>query len=128
PELWKAACAWVGISDLERLYDESREHYQYYFRGQMGDPATNRALWRDRSPIHFADRLRTRLLMVHGTNDPRCPIDQARLFRDRLLALGRKEGTDFEYIELTNEGHGSSDIEQKLRSYQTVSDFFGRSL
>lgn len=128
PELWKAACAWVGISDLERLYEESREHYRYYFREQMGDPNTHRELWRDRSAIRFADRLRARLLMVHGVNDPRCPVDQARLYRDRLIELGRKEGTDFEYVELTEEGHGSSDIEQKFRSYRLVSDFFAKAL
>lgn len=128
PELWKAACAWVGISDLERLYDESREHYQYYFRQQMGDPKTHRTLWRERSAVHFAERLRARLLMVHGVNDPRCPVDQARIFRDRLLELGRQEGVDFEYTELTDEGHGSSDMDQRLRSYSVVSEFFGRAL
>ncbi|MCI4369025.1 MAG: S9 family peptidase, partial [Thermoplasmata archaeon] len=128
PELWKAACAWVGISDLERLYDESREHYQYYFREQMGEPQKNRELWRDRSAIHFADRLTAHLLMAHGVNDPRCPVDQARLFRDRLVELGRKEGKDFEYLELTDEGHGSADIEEKLRMYRTLSDFFARAL
>ena len=128
PELWKAACAWVGITDLEHLYDESREHYQYYFRQQMGEPATHRALWQERSAIRYADRLRAKLLIVHGTNDPRCPIDQARTFRDRLVELGRTEGADFEYLELPDEGHGSSDIEQKLRSYRTVAEFFARSL
>ncbi len=128
PGLWKAACAWVGISDLERLYDESREHYRYYFRDQMGDPKLQRGTWRDRSAIHFADQLRARLLMVHGVNDPRCPLDQARLFRDRLIELGRTEGTDFEYVELTDEGHGSVDIEQKLRSFRVLSDFFARAL
>jgi dipeptidyl aminopeptidase/acylaminoacyl peptidase len=127
PELWKAGCAWVGMTDLERLYDESREHFQYYLRQQMGDPSTYRALWRERSAIHTAERLRARLLIVHGLNDPRCPIDQARSFRDRLIALGRKDGTDFEYHEL-GEGHGSSDIEQKLRSSRMVSDFFVRTL
>ncbi len=128
PELWKAACAWVGITDLELLYSESREHYQYYFREQMGDPETHRDLWRDRSAIHFADRLRAKLLMVHGINDPRCPVDQARIFRDKLLSLGKREGTDFEYLELADEGHGSSDIAQRLRSFSTVSDFFARAL
>ena len=128
PDLWRAACAWVGVSDLELLYNESREHYKHYFREQMGDPVANRELWRDRSAIHFADRLRAKLLMVHGTNDPRCPIDQARVYRDRLIALGRKEGEDFEYFELGEEGHGSADIEQKIRSAKILSDFFAETL
>jgi dipeptidyl aminopeptidase/acylaminoacyl peptidase len=128
PDLWRAACAWVGVTDLELLYKESREHYKYYFHEQMGDPEKDRDLWRDRSAVHFADRLRAKLLIVHGTNDPRCPIDQARVYRDRLIALGRREGRDFEYHELGEEGHGSADIEQKLRSTRIMSDFFERTL
>ncbi len=127
PGLWGAACAWIGMTDLESLYDGSREHFQYYLRQQMGDPATHRALWRQRSAIHEAHRLRARLLIVHGVNDPRCPIDQARAFRDRLLGAGRVLGRDFEYLELP-EGHGSSDVEQKLRCYATVAEFFARAL
>ena len=128
PDLWRAACAWVGITDLELLYNESREHYKYYFAEQMGDPAKNQELWKDRSAMQFADRLRAKLLMVHGVNDPRCPVDQARNYRDRLLSLGRREGVDFEYIELGEEGHGSADIEQKLRSARIVTGFFEKTL
>ncbi|MFZ3355370.1 MAG: S9 family peptidase [Thermoplasmata archaeon] len=128
PGLWRAACAWVGITDLELLNRESREHYRYYLREQMGDPEKNRELWRDRSAIHFADRLRAKLLMIHGTNDPRCPLDQASRFRDRLLELGRRPGEDFEYVELGEEGHGSADREQRVRSLRTLTEFFEKTL
>ncbi|HEV8230423.1 MAG TPA: S9 family peptidase [Candidatus Limnocylindria bacterium] len=128
PELWRAAVAWVGISDLHRLYEKSMEHFKYYFREQMGDPEQERALWRDRSAIEFADRLRAKLLMVHGVNDPRCPVDQSRIFRDRLLELGRTEGQDFEYVELGDEGHGSTDIAQKIRTFNILADYLERVL
>ncbi len=128
PELWRAAVAWVGISDLHKLYEKSMEHFKYYFREQMGDPEKDRALWRDRSAIEFADQLHAKLLMVHGVNDPRCPVDQSRIFRDRLLALGRKEGEDFEYVELGDEGHGSTDIAQKIRTFNILADYLERVL
>lgn len=128
PELWKAAVAWVGITDLKALYDASMEHFKYYLRAQMGDPEENAALWADRSPANFAANLRARLLIVHGTNDPRCPIEQARIFRDRLLAAGKTLGADFEYVELSDEGHGSTDIEQRLRIYRLLDDFLARQL
>jgi dipeptidyl aminopeptidase/acylaminoacyl peptidase len=128
PDIWRAAVAWVGVSDLHRLYEKSMEHFKYYFREQMGDPEKDRALWRDRSAIEFADKLRAKLLMVHGVNDPRCPVDQSRIFRDRLLELGRKEGEDFEYVELSDEGHGSTDIAQKIRTFNILADYLERVL
>lgn len=133
PELFKVAVPWVGISDLHKLYEEDREHLKYYLRSQMGDPDKDHALWRDRSAIEFADRLKAKLLIMHGVNDPRCPISQARMFREKLLELGRKEGKDvsddFEYHEFTDEGHGSSgDIQGNLRSYKLLADFLERRL
>ncbi|MDQ2951873.1 MAG: S9 family peptidase [Chloroflexota bacterium] len=128
PDLWRAAVAWVGISDLHKLYAKSMEHFKYYFRKQMGDPEQDFALWRDRSAIEFADKLKAKLLMVHGVNDPRCPVDQSQIFRDRLLELGRKEGEDFEYVELSDEGHGSSDIKQKIRTFRILADYLEKVL
>jgi dipeptidyl aminopeptidase/acylaminoacyl peptidase len=128
PDVWKAAVASVGITDLHKLYASSMEHFKYYLRQQMGDPEQNADLWRDRSAVNFVDQLRARLLIVHGANDPRCPIEQARIFRDKLLELDRTEGTDFEYVEYGDEGHGSSDIQQKIRTYQLVADYMRRNL
>jgi dipeptidyl aminopeptidase/acylaminoacyl peptidase len=128
PDIWKAAVAWIGISDLHRLYASSMEHFKYYLRQMMGHPEADADLWRDRSAIHFMENLKAKLLIVHGVNDPRCPIEQARIARDRLLALGKIEGEDFEYVELGEEGHGSSDIEQKIRSYRLLADFMERQL
>ena len=128
PDLWRAAVAWVGISDLHKLYAKSMEHFKYYFREQMGDPEKDFALWRDRSAIEFADKLKAKLLMVHGVNDPRCPVEQSQVFRDRLIELGKKEGEDFEYVELADEGHGSSDIKQKIRTFRILADYLEKVL
>jgi dipeptidyl aminopeptidase/acylaminoacyl peptidase len=128
PDLWKAAVAWVGISDLHRLYDSSMEHFKYYLRWQMGDPEVDAELWRDRSAVNFLENLTAQLFIVNGLNDPRCPIEQARVVRDRLLELGKIEGEDFEYVELGEEGHGTSDIEQKIRSYRLLADYMQRRL
>lgn len=128
PDLWRAAVAWVGITDLKRMYESSMEHFKYFLREQMGDPEADAQLWADRSPINFAQNLQARLLIVHGVNDPRCPVEQSRIFRDRLLELGYREGVDFEYVEFEDEGHGSNDIEQKIRTYRLLVDFLERVL
>jgi dipeptidyl aminopeptidase/acylaminoacyl peptidase len=72
--------------------------------------------------------VRAKLLIVHYANDPRCPVEQSHLFRDRLLKLERIEGVDFEYVEFADEGHGSTDIEQRMRTYQLLADYMQRQL
>ncbi len=128
PNLWKAASAWVGVTHLKKLYDASMEHFKYYFRLQMGDPEKNAQLWEERSALNFAHQLKAKLQIVHGVNDPRCPVEQSRIFRDRLLELGYQEGKDFEYVEFSDIGHGSIDIEHKIRWYKLLADFMGRVL
>jgi dipeptidyl aminopeptidase/acylaminoacyl peptidase len=128
PDLWKAASAWVGITDLKKNYDVSMEHFKYFFRIQMGDPEENARLWEERSAINFIDRLKAKLQIVHGVNDPRCMVEQSRIFRDRLLELDYQEGKDFEYIEFSDQGHGSIDIEHKIGWYKHLADFMDRVL
>jgi dipeptidyl aminopeptidase/acylaminoacyl peptidase len=128
PDLWRAAVAWMGITDLPALYETDLLYLRDYLQRQMGDPERNAALWRDRSAVNFVERVRTPLFIIHGINDARCPIGQARSFRDRLRASGKQEGTDFEYVELSGEGHGSMDPEQQIRTYELMTDFLGRRL
>jgi dipeptidyl aminopeptidase/acylaminoacyl peptidase len=128
PDLWKAAVAAVGICDLHAMWDESYEHFRYFLREQMGDPEQDRALWRDRSAIEFAHQLRARLLMLHGTNDPRCPVSQSRMFRDKLVSLGKREGVEWDYVEYTDQGHGSIDIAAKTERMRLIADWLDRAL
>jgi dipeptidyl aminopeptidase/acylaminoacyl peptidase len=130
PEVWKTGVAWIGITDLHRLYEESMPHFKAILEQQLGDPEENAALWTQRSPITHVEQMAAPVLVVHGVNDPRCPISQARLFRDALLERGWTEGADgdFEYEELTDEGHGSSDTEQKVRAFTLMDDYLDRRL
>ncbi|WP_276261060.1 S9 family peptidase [Haloglomus litoreum] len=128
PALWAAGIAWVGITDLHRLYAEDMPHFKHSLRTQMGDPEDDRALWRERSPIEHADAVERPLAMYHGVNDPRCPVEQSRLFRDALVDRGLEAGTDFEYEEPQAEGHGSTDIDRKVRQFEFMADFLERRL
>lgn len=47
---------------------------------QIGDPEENADLWEKRSPITHVARVEDPLLILHGVNDPLCPISQARAF------------------------------------------------
>lgn len=131
PALFKVSVPIVGISDLQQLYaDNSRDMPQlgYYFSTMMGDPVEQAELWRDRSAVTHAANLQAHMLMMHGVNDPRCPVNQARGFRDALLQAGRAEDRDFEYVELADEGHFAGDIAGKTRTFRLLVDYLGRRL
>jgi dipeptidyl aminopeptidase/acylaminoacyl peptidase len=128
PDLWKAAVPSYGVTDLHAMWAESKQHFRHFLRTQMGDPEADRALWRDRSALEFADRVTAKLLILHGTNDPRCPVSQSRLFVERLRSLGRREGDDFTYVEWDDEGHGSVDIQAKIRRFGLVLDWLESAL
>jgi hypothetical protein len=69
------------------------------------------------------DRHRHRRLRTHSTTGGAVP------FRERQrLDAGYAEGEDgdFEYTELGEEGHGSTDSEHKIRSFGFIADFLER--
>jgi len=123
-DLWDAGIASVGITDLPALFEESMAHFKTNLREQMGDPDENATLWRERSPITHVEDIEAPLLMLHGVNDPRCPVSQARGFRDALEERrGWTEGEEFEYRELGGEGHASTDVDYKIRVFRELADF-----
>lgn len=128
PDLYATGVAWVGITDLHKLYEGDMPHFQAMLEEEMGDPEENYDLWRDRSAIEHVERMKRPLLIVHGVNDPRCPIEQARIFKEKLEDRGWEEGEDFEYEELGEEGHGSTDIRQKIRVFKIMENYLGRRL
>lgn len=129
PQLWSAACAWIGISHLKTFYKRSQPHFKYFIRMNMGDPVENSKLWEERSALNFVDNVECPILIIHGVNDPRCPVEESRQFRDKLLKLGKKEGEDFEYIEFGEEGHGAyTDMAMRTRTFQKILDFLNRKL
>jgi dipeptidyl aminopeptidase/acylaminoacyl peptidase len=128
PELYAAGISQVGITDLKALYEESMPHFKTALERFVGDPEESEDLYEERSPVNHVENLASPLCIIHGVNDPRCPISQARLFRDALQDAGHKEGEDgdFEYNELGEEGHGSTDIDNKIRSFELIADFLER--
>lgn len=131
PDLYDAVISWVGLSDLRDMYENTMPHFRSELMVKyLGDPAENTELYEERSPINYIENLDSPLLMLHGVNDTRVPVSQARLLRDALVEAGYEEGEsgDFENVELGEEGHSSSDIDRKIRVFSILDDFIDRRL
>lgn len=131
PELYDAGVAWIGLTDLEDMYENTMAHFQSEtIVKYLGDLDENPELYEQRSPVTHAANLDAPLLVLHGVNDPRVPVSQARRFRDELEENGFEEGRDgdFEYVELGGEGHASSDVDHKTRTFRQLDRFLDRRL
>ena len=129
PDFYDAGVAWIGLTDLEDQYENTMPHYRTeLMKKYLGTPEDHPDLYEERSPVTHVDNLAAPLLMVHGVNDRRVPVSQARIFREALGESGYREGEDgdFECRELGEEGHASSDQAQKLRMFRLLDDFLQR--
>ncbi|KKL53105.1 hypothetical protein LCGC14_2278750 [marine sediment metagenome] len=121
PSLWKAGCAWVGISHWLNMYEKSMPHFKNYMIQLFGDPSKEevRNLMNERSPLNYIKNIKAPILLMHGVNDPRCPVDESRNFREKLIENGKIEGKDFEYVEFGEEGHTAmGDLDKDRTSKQ----------
>ena len=84
---FKAASAGASLSDLSDTFylSEGGEFMVGYFKR----PWENRESYAAHSPLTFADRVTTPLLIQHGEADPRVPIAGAWKFYRALKAMGK---------------------------------------
>jgi len=83
---FKAASAGASLSDLtDVVLSEGGEFMVAYFK----QPWENRASYAAHSPLTFAGRVSTPLLLQHGEVDPRVPIAGAWKFYRTLKTLGK---------------------------------------
>jgi dipeptidyl aminopeptidase/acylaminoacyl peptidase len=131
PDLYDAGVAWIGLTDLHDMFENTMPHFRTELMEKyLGTPEENPTLYEQRSPVTHADNLDAPLFVVHGVNDRRVPVSQARIFREKLEESGYEESedADFEYRELGEEGHASSDQQQKLRMFELLADFLDRRI
>ncbi len=123
PELWACGVAGVPVGDYEDGYDELSPLLQAYDRALLGgkEPSELPELMRDRNAINFADEVRAPVLFIIGRNDSRCPYRQAMRYVEKLAARAHPHEV---YVFET--GHGSFDIEERIRQVGTSLDFLAR--
>jgi dipeptidyl aminopeptidase/acylaminoacyl peptidase len=119
PETWAAGIAIVPFVNWFTEVKNEDPLLQEYDRATMGDPEKDKALWQDRSPVNFVDRIKAPLLLLAGGNDPRCPKEEAQQVADAV----RKNGGKVEFKVYENEGHGFARIENQIDAWKRVADF-----
>ena len=119
PEIWAAGVSIVPFVNWATEVQNEDPELREYDLATMGDPAKNRELWQDRSPINFVDRIKVPVLLLAGGNDPRCPKSEAQQVAD---AIKKHNGTA-ELKIYENEGHGFVRVENQIDAYTRVAEF-----
>jgi dipeptidyl aminopeptidase/acylaminoacyl peptidase len=119
PTVFAAGVSIVPFVNLFTEFANEDPGLREYDRFFMGDPEKNKALWQDRSPINFVDRVKAPLLLLAGGNDPRDPPTEAIQVSDAIA----KRGGVVEIQVYADEGHGFSHLENQIDAYRRVARF-----
>jgi dipeptidyl aminopeptidase/acylaminoacyl peptidase len=122
PEQWAAGVALVPFVDFPTMYATVTPWLQSIIGALMGDPAHDEKLWRERSPLSYADRIRAPLMMTAGANDPRCPPAQAREM-ERVI---RSRGGIVELTIYGEQGHRAIETEDYADENTRVVEFINK--
>lgn len=107
PDEYAASVAIVPPSNLQTLLDSIPPYWEAIratFYKRMGDPRTPEGLaqMKRQSPLTYADRIKTPLMVVQGANDPRVKQRES----DQIVVALRDRNYPVEYLLAPDEGHG----------------------
>ena len=109
-ERFAAGVMFVGISDKLSKWgttDIPEEEYHVHARHRIWDDVEGQDGWRfflERSPIYYADRNQTALLILHGKDDPRVDPGQSRELYRHVKTRG---SAPVRLVYYPGEGHGN---------------------
>jgi len=91
---------------------------------ELGDPATDSVRLRSISPLFNTDKIKTPLLVLQGSNDPRV----LQVESDEIVAGAKKNGTPVEYVLFPDEGHGFRKKENQMKAAKVTLQFLDKYL
>lgn len=114
---WGFGISHAGFSDIIHFYENC--NIPDWVILEAGDPVKEADKLRDRSPLYHADKIVGKLLLTHGTNDKRVPIEGSRWMADSL----RKYDKPVTLVEFDGQGHGIKGLANTVRYYKTLFEF-----
>src|SRR5262249_36357566 len=76
------------------------------------------------SPIHHVDRIKCPMMVIHGANDPRVPVEEA----EQIVAALKKRNIPVDYLRYEDEGHGLAKLKNRLDAYPKMVAFLDKYL
>jgi dipeptidyl aminopeptidase/acylaminoacyl peptidase len=129
PDLYRCGVALAAVSDQRYMFDFhwndfSDEVRSYSLPELLGDRQKDEARFIATSPVEQAARIKAPLLLAHGGEDRRVPIQNGERMRDALV----KNGKQVEWVVYSHAYHGFPLLEDELDFYSRVERFLAKYL
>jgi dipeptidyl aminopeptidase/acylaminoacyl peptidase len=124
PQAYRCAVSYAAVTDIDLMYsiawsDSTAASKRYGMPTLIGDRKADAAMLEANSPLKQAGRIKVPVLLAHGTQDHRVPIQHALQFRSAAESAGVK----VEWVEYTDEGHGWFAPKHRVDFWQRVEKF-----
>jgi len=123
PELFDAAISSVGIANFQTFLENTRPDRRANREAEYG-PLSDPEFLAEISPIHKAEVITTPLLVIHGENDTRVPVSEAR----QIIQAIKDNGGVVDSLFFSDEGHGISKRDNVIESYRRQVSFLDTQL
>jgi dipeptidyl-peptidase 4 len=118
PEIYNLGIAVAPVTDL-KLYDT------IYEERYMGLPSSNPEGYKNGSPISFANNLRGKLLLVHGTDDDNVHFQNSEMLVNELI----KNNKMFTFMPYPGRSHGIFEGANTYRHlFETITNYILNNL
>ena len=124
PEVFAAGASYYGVADAETLARDTHKFESRYMDGLIAPYPEEAETWRERSPIHFADRIRVPVLLLQGLEDAVVPPSQA----EQMVEALERSGVPHAYLAFEGEQHGFRRSETIVRALEAELSFYGQVL
>lgn len=123
-DVFRAGASLYGISDVAALSRETHKFELHYNDGLVAPWPETASVYRERSPLFHAERMRAPVIVFQGADDPVVPPSQA----EAIVAALRRNGVPHAYVVYEGEGHGFRRAENLRRTAEAELYFYGRVL
>jgi dipeptidyl aminopeptidase/acylaminoacyl peptidase len=125
---FRAAVAQRGCYNFVSFYgtsDIGPSFGDYIFGGPVYE---REQLYRERSPLTYAPRIRTPLLLIHNESDLRCPIEQAEQLFVQLRRVGRAETDLIRFPEESHNLSRSGRPDRRVERLERIAGWFDKHM
>ncbi|PKG79160.1 peptidase S9 [Shewanella sp. Actino-trap-3] len=125
PDMFKCAIGVAGVYDLEQMYNTGDIPDSYggeaFLKEVLG---TNTQQLQTMSPTHNVSKLKAKVLLIHGEEDERAPIEQFEAMEKAL----NQANYPFQKEIWEKEGHGFYNAENRAKYYEIMLKFIKENL